>query len=45
MSVTYANENLIPGLRELWKKAFGDTDEFLDLFFSTAYSPDRCRPQ
>ena len=43
MSVTYANENLIPGLRELWKKAFGDTDEFLDLFFSTAYAPDRCR--
>ena len=43
MSVTYANENLIPGLRELWKKAFGDTDEFLDLFFSTACAPDRCR--
>ena len=43
MSVTYANENLIPGLRDLWKKAFGDTDEFLDLFFSTAYAPDRCR--
>ena len=43
MSVAYANENLIPGLRDLWKKAFGDTDEFLDLFFSTAYAPDRCR--
>ena len=43
MSAVYANETLIPGLRELWKKAFGDTDEFLDLFFSTAYAPDRCR--
>ena len=43
MSVMYPNENLIPGLRNLWKKAFGDTDEFLDLFFSTAYAPDRCR--
>ena len=43
MSVTYPNEKLIPGLRNLWKKAFGDTDEFLDLFFSTAYAPDRCR--
>ena len=43
MSVTYPNENLIPGLRNLWKKAFGDTDEFLDLFFSTAYAPGRCR--
>lgn len=29
-------------LRQLWKEAFGDTDEFLDLFFSTAYHPDRC---
>ena len=29
-------------LRELWKEAFGDTDEFLDLFFSTGFSPDRC---
>ena len=43
MSVLYPSEHLIPGLRNLWKKAFGDTDEFLDLFFSTAYAPDRCR--
>lgn len=34
---------LIPGLRALWKEAFGDTDAFLDLFFSTAYAPSRCR--
>ena len=33
----------IPYLRALWKEAFGDTDEFLDLFFETAFSPDRCR--
>lgn len=31
----------IPGLRELWKLAFGDTDAFLDSFFTTAYSPER----
>ena len=43
MSVTYPNDSLIPSLRDLWKKAFGDTDDFLDLFFSTAYAPDRCR--
>ena len=43
MSVVYPNDALIPGLRDLWKKAFGDTDDFLDLFFSTAYAPDRCR--
>lgn len=32
----------IPGLRALWKEAFGDTDSFLDHFFSTAFSPERC---
>lgn len=32
----------IPGLRKLWKQAFGDTEDFLDLFFSAAHSPDRC---
>lgn len=34
---------LIPQLRALWKEAFGDTDAFLDLFFSFGYDPDRCR--
>ena len=43
MTVTNASENLIPQLRQLWKTAFGDTDDFLDLFFTTAFSPDRCR--
>ena len=33
----------IPNLRTLWKLAFGDTDDFLDIFFSTAYAPTRCR--
>ena len=32
----------LPQLRELWKAAFGDTDSYLDVFFSTAFSPDRC---
>lgn len=31
------------GLRALWKEAFGDSDEFLDTFFSTAYSKKRSR--
>lgn len=31
----------IPALRALWKAAFGDSDAYLDLFFSTAYAPDR----
>lgn len=30
-------------LRRLWQEAFGDTDDFLDSFYRTAYSPDRCR--
>lgn len=29
-------------LRALWKEAFGDGEAFLDDFFRTAYSPDRC---
>lgn len=31
----------IPGLRALWKQAFGDTDGFLDCFFSVAFAPER----
>lgn len=33
----------IPSLRKLWQQAFGDSEEFLDIFFETAYSPERCR--
>lgn len=33
----------IPVLRALWKQAFGDTDAFLDSFFTLAFSPGRCR--
>ena len=33
----------IPALRRLWQQAFGDSEQFLDIFFETAYSPDRCR--
>lgn len=29
-------------LRSLWQEAFGDSPEFIDTFFATAYSPDRC---
>ena len=34
---------MITKLKKLWKQAFGDTDAFIDAFFSVAYSPDRCR--
>ena len=32
----------IGALRILWKEAFGDSDAFLDSFFSTAFAPERC---
>lgn len=33
----------IPGLKALWKEAFGDPDDYLQLFFSIAFSHDRSR--
>ena len=43
MNIITPREAQIPGLRQLWKEAFGDTDAFLDDFFRTAYAPARCR--
>ena len=33
----------ISALRKLWKEAFGDSDAFLDAFFSTGFHPQRYR--
>lgn len=30
-------------LKQLWKTVFHDPDDFIDVFFQIAYSPDRCR--
>lgn len=43
MNIICPDESRIPGLRRLWKAAFGDTDAFLDDFFTYAYGDDRCR--
>lgn len=43
MLITQPSECHIPQLRQLWKIAFGDTDAFLNSFFRTAFSYDRCR--
>lgn len=43
MTIDHPAAGDIPNLRLLWKKAFGDTDAFLDVFFSTGYAPARCR--
>lgn len=32
-----------PQLRNLWQLAFGDSEDVIGFFFSTAYAPERCR--
>ena len=43
MTIDRPAQDQIPQLRRLWKEAFGDTDDFLDIFFHRAYAPERCR--
>jgi len=43
MTIDYPAAAQAGQLRALWKEAFGDSDEFLDIFFGTAFSPTRCR--
>ncbi len=43
MNIRAPQDCHLPLLRRLWKEAFGDTDDFLDCFYSLAFSPDRCR--
>lgn len=42
MKTDHPHEAQIPALKSLWKEAFGDTDAFIDSFFSTAFAPERC---
>ena len=42
MKIDHPTLAQIPQLRQLWKEAFGDTDAFLDSFFSAGFSPRRC---
>jgi GNAT superfamily N-acetyltransferase len=42
MKPEHPQKEHIPALRKLWQEAFGDTDAFLDGFFSTAFAPQRC---
>lgn len=42
MQIDHPSLSQIPQLRALWQEAFGDTDAFLDLFFSTAFDTKRC---
>ena len=36
-------ESQIPQLRKLWKEAFGDSEEFLNIFYETGFHRSRCR--
>lgn len=42
MKPEHPHSRHIPGLRQLWKTVFGDSDTFLDRFFSAAYAPEQC---
>lgn len=42
MNIKHPDLQDIPRLRRLWQEAFGDGDAYLDDFFRTAFSPDRC---
>ncbi len=35
-------EQEVPALRALWQEAFGDEDDYLDIFYSTAFAAERC---
>ena len=43
MFAKHPDDRDIPALRQLWQEAFGDDDAFLDKFFATGYSENRCR--
>ena len=43
MTIDSPRPDQTPALRQLWQQAFGDTDEFLDGFFSVGFAPERCR--
>lgn len=33
---------IVNALKQLWKEAFDDPEDFIDLFFTKGYSPERC---
>ncbi|MBE6662655.1 MAG: GNAT family N-acetyltransferase [Ruminococcaceae bacterium] len=43
MRIDNPKKEQFPALRALWREAFGDSEEFLNLFEKNAFSPDRCR--
>lgn len=43
MRIDYPASGAEPGLKALWQLAFGDPDEAIEVFFTTAFAPERCR--
>lgn len=43
MTISEPKPHQLGQLRALWKAAFGDGDDFLDMFYERAYAPHRCR--
>ncbi len=43
MRINYPSPTQEGQLRELWRLAFGDSEEFIDLFFEAGYQPEHCR--
>ena len=41
MIIDKPNSSYLPSMKALWRRAFGDEESFVDLFFDTAYSPER----
>lgn len=42
MEYKHPTKEQIPALWALWQEAFGDEDEYLEIFYSKAFSPSRC---
>lgn len=43
MKIDFPVPSQYPQLTALWQEAFGDSEEFVDGFFCTGFSPSRCR--
>ena len=43
MRIDYPLPDQMPQLRNLWQEAFGDSEDYLDIFFTTGFAPSRCR--
>lgn len=42
MIIKHPEKENIPALTALWMQAFGDTEDFIKIFFATGYASDRC---